>query len=162
MSAKSAVGKTRHWSHSVSHAEFLVGSRKHRFEGAHEMNSWSVASASFLCLLGVAASLTLAASVPEKAEVPQAHTAANPVMATPWSSCFCSGLACPHSPVNALSSATNRRFSRRVFIQITTPPSLVTLNATRLQVLEQYDPPRLAPPLLRASSTFPSNRQRAP
>lgn len=127
-----------------------------------------------ICLLGVAASISISASVPtiaapaQPAPVPAArqpahhYGAAIPVGATPCSRFHGSTRTCLRPPVAAAPNFVAPHLTRRIFIKKTTPPSSEVLEIAELQVLMKPYTPRPASPAIRNSSTSASNRQRAP
>ena len=127
-----------------------------------------------ICLLGVAASISISASVPtiaalaQPAPVPAAAQPAHDyggailVLATPGSRSHGSIWICLRPPLAAAPNFVAPHLSRRIFIKKTTPPSSEVLEIAELQVLMKPYTLRPASPLIRNSSTSASNRQRAP
>ena len=125
-----------------------------------------------LFLLGVAASISLAASVPAESGPPPSapSSAAAPAghltllaLPAPGSHAYASApTRLPSEFVGPPDSAAPRS-TRRIFVEDTTPPSFEALKTARLQLpFKPHPPTPPASPALRNSFVSVSNRQRAP
>jgi hypothetical protein len=125
-----------------------------------------------ICLLGVAASISISASVPTiaalAAPVPAAAQPAHDyggailMLATPGSRSHGSIWNCLRPPLAAISNYVAPHLTRRIFIKKRTSPSSEVREIAELQVLMKPYTPRPASPVIRNSSTSGSSRQRAP
>ena len=127
-----------------------------------------------ICLLGVAASISISASVPtiaapaQTAPLPAAaqpahdYGAAILVVATPGFRSHGSTWTCLRPPLATTSNSVAPHLTRRIFIKDTTPPSSEVLEIAELQVLIKPYTPRPASPVIRNRSSSSFNRQRAP
>jgi len=128
-----------------------------------------------ICLLGVAASISIHASVPALAApaqraaklavppAPRSGDCIRSVRATPAAP-FPTGASAPLRPrVSAPSLSVAPRLSRRIFIEDTVPPSREALQTARVQApIERFVPRRPATAATRNPFPAGSNRQRAP
>ena len=122
-----------------------------------------------ICLLGLAASISVFASVPQRAVSPIAsaaswgHDRASLIGLTPGFPPHLSQTACPQQtpPINSLGRHSFRRVF--IFVEDTTPPSSDALKTARVEVpIQTQAPPSPASVPRRYAFASRSNRQRAP
>jgi hypothetical protein len=124
-----------------------------------------------ICLLAIAASISIHASVPPTV------TPARPATARPYMQRAPRAIRMaatrrpqPHRlsatearrPIPSISNADAAPFSRRIFVEGAAPPAEETLTALLQGPMTPDALPRPESPALRTTSASPSNRQRAP
>lgn len=128
-----------------------------------------------VCLLVIAASLSIHAFVPNHATPARRPSARAIVQRAPAARHTAARLAVIHrfqsqhhtrallqSPIPSVSNAPVPAFSRRIFVEGTTPPAEEALTVHLQGLMVPYALPRPESPALRNASASPSNRQRAP
>lgn len=126
--------------------------------------------AASICLLAIAASISIHASVPPTVTPARPATARPYMQRAPRAIHVATRRPQPHRlsatearrPIPSISNADAAPFSHRIFLEGAAPPAEEALTALLQGLMTPDALPRPESPALRTTSASPSNRQRAP